>query len=200
MPAEPPAPPVGGPADAPLAGLVLAAGAGRRFGGPKALARDPDGVAWVERAVGALRDGGCEPVVVVLGAASDDAARLVPPGAIVTIANAWSEGVSASLRAGLDAVARTAASAVVVVPVDTPDLPAAAVRRLAARTGADAAVLASAEYDGVPGHPVVIGRDHWVALAAAVRGDFGARPYLRAHGAAAVECGDLWSGADQDVR
>ncbi|MBQ9916482.1 MAG: nucleotidyltransferase family protein, partial [Microbacterium sp.] len=63
-----------------------------------------------------------------------------------------------------------------------------------------AAVLASAEYAGVPGHPVVIGRDHWVALAAAVRGDVGARPYLRAHGAAAVECGDLWSGVDQDVR
>ncbi len=113
-------------------------------------------------------------------------------------AEGWSEGVSASLRAGLEAVASTSAPAVVVIPVDTPDLPAAAVARLASRTSGDA--LAFAAYDGAPGHPVVIGRDHWIAVAAAVRGDVGARPYLRAHGAEAVECADLWSGADRDVR
>ncbi|WP_022878655.1 NTP transferase domain-containing protein [Microbacterium sp. B19] len=180
------------------AGLVLAAGAGRRFGGPKALARDPDGVPWVEKAVRALRDGGCDPVVVVLGAAADDAAPLVPEGAAVVRAEAWAEGVSASLRAGLDAMASTDASAILVVPVDTPELPAAAVARLASRAAVDA--LAFGAYGGAPGHPVVIGRAHWAALAAAVGGDVGARPYLRAHGAEAVECGDLWSGADRDVR
>lgn len=180
------------------AGLVLAAGAGRRFGGPKALARDPDGVPWVEKAVRALRDGGCEPVFVVLGAAAGDAAPLVPEGATVVRAEGWPEGVSASLRAGLDAVASTAASAVMVVPVDTPELPVAAVARLASRAAADA--LAFAAYGGAPGHPVVIGRAHWAALAAEVSGDVGARPYLRSHDAEAVECGDLWSGADRDVR
>ncbi|WP_424711771.1 nucleotidyltransferase family protein [Microbacterium sp. SLBN-111] len=180
------------------AGLVLAAGAGRRFGGPKALARDPDGIPWVEKAVRALRDGGCEPVFVVLGAAADDAAPLVPGEALVVRAERWAEGVSASLRAGLDAMASTAASAIVVVPVDTPELPPAAVARLASRATADA--LAFAAYGGAPGHPVVIGRTHWAALAAAVGGDVGARPYLRAHGAEAVECGDLWSGRDRDVR
>lgn len=178
------------------AGLVLAAGAGRRFGGPKALARDPDGVPWVERAVRAIRDGGCDPVVVVLGAAADAAARLVPAGASVVRAEGWSEGVSASLRAGLEAVASTSASAVVVVPVDTPDLPAAAVTRVAARASHGA--LAFAAYDGAPGHPVVIGRDHWAAVAAAVSGDVGARPYLREHDAESVECADLWSGTDRD--
>lgn len=180
------------------AGLVLAAGAGRRFGGPKALARDSLGVPWVERAVRALREGGCDPVVVVLGAAADSAGRLVPAGTTVVHAEAWAEGVSASLRAGLAAVASTAAPAVVVVPVDTPDLPAAAVARLAGRAGAGA--LAFAAYAGEPGHPVVIGRDHWNALSAEIRGDVGARPYLRAQGAEAVECRDLWSGADRDVR
>lgn len=180
------------------AGLVLAAGAGRRFGGPKALARDPEGVPWVEKAVRALRDGGCDPVVVVLGAAGDDTATLVPGGATVVRAEGWADGVSASLRAGLDAAASTDASAIVVVPVDTPELPATAVMRLASRAAADA--LAFAAYGGTPGHPVVIGRAHWAALAAAVSGDVGARPYLRDYGAEAVECGDLWSGADRDLR
>ncbi|MFS0792582.1 nucleotidyltransferase family protein [Microbacterium sp. 1P10AE] len=180
------------------AGLVLAAGAGRRFGGPKALARDSLGVPWVEKAVRALRAGGCDPVLVVLGAAADAAGHLVPAGTTIVRAEGWSEGVSASLRAGLEAVASTSAPAVVVIPVDTPDLPVAAVTRLASRTSDDA--LAFAAYDGAPGHPVVIGRDHWIAVAATVRGDVGARPYLRAHGAEAVECADLWSGADRDVR
>ncbi|KZE40521.1 nucleotidyltransferase family protein [Microbacterium sp. T32] len=180
------------------AGLVLAAGAGRRFGGPKALARDPDGVPWVEKAVRALRDGGCDPVVVVLGAAADEAEHLVPAGAIAVRAGAWSEGVSSSLRAGLDAVASLPAASVAVVPVDNPGLPAAAVARLVARSAPDA--LAFATYRGLPGHPVLIGRSHWSAVASGVRGDVGARPYLRAHGAEAIECGDLWSGADIDVR
>ncbi|WP_431796259.1 nucleotidyltransferase family protein [Microbacterium enclense] len=180
------------------AGLVLAAGAGRRFGGPKALASDADGVPWVEKAVRALSAGGCDPVLVVLGAAADSAGRLVPAGTTIVRAKGWSEGVSASLRAGLEAAASTPAPAVVVIPVDTPDLPAAAVTRLASRASDDA--LAFAAYDGAPGHPVVIGRAHWIAVAAAVRGDAGARPYLRAHRAEAVECADLWSGADRDVR
>ncbi|MFB3978226.1 nucleotidyltransferase family protein [Microbacterium proteolyticum] len=197
MPAEPVSAPVDRRADTRPAGLVLAAGAGRRFGGPKALARDRDGVPWIHRAVRALRDGGCDPVVVVLGAAADEAAPLVPAGASVTLAASWSDGVSASLRAGLAAVASTAAPAVVVVPVDTPELPAAAVARLVDR--ARSVALAYATYAGAPGHPALLGREHWDALTGAVRGDVGAGPYLRAHRAEAVECGDLWSGADRDV-
>ena len=63
---------------APAAGLVLAAGAGRRYGGPKALV-EYDGQRLVDRAVWTLRAGGADPVLVVLGAAADrvrDATRL----------------------------------------------------------------------------------------------------------------------------
>lgn len=196
MPAEPASAPAGRVPEPPPAGLVLAAGAGRRFGGPKALARDPGGVPWVEKVVRALRDGGCDPVVVVLGAAADEAGRLVPPGVRIVRADAWNEGVSASLRAGLEAVASTSSPAVVVVPVDTPELPVAAVARLVAL--AHPVALASATYGGAPGHPVLLGRAHWASLVAEAQGDVGARPYLRAQGAAAVDCGDLWSGADRD--
>ena len=56
-----------------VAGLLLAAGAGRRMGGPKSLLRDPRGVPYLDRSVGLLLDGGCDSVTVVLGAAAADA-------------------------------------------------------------------------------------------------------------------------------
>ncbi|HEY6683600.1 MAG TPA: NTP transferase domain-containing protein, partial [Propionibacteriaceae bacterium] len=50
-----------------IIGVLLAAGAGRRAGGPKALRVDPDGTSWLLRSITVLREGGCDAVVVVLG-------------------------------------------------------------------------------------------------------------------------------------
>ncbi|PVW05336.1 hypothetical protein DEA06_06200 [Microbacterium sp. Gd 4-13] len=179
-----------------ICGIVLAAGAGTRFGGPKSLARTAGGESWTVRAVDALRDGGCDEVVVVLGAGADAAADLVPDGTRVVVAADWAGGLSRSLRAGLRAAA--GADAAVIVPVDTPDLPAAAVARVIAEAGR--APLVRAEYDGRPGHPVLVRADHFAALADAVSGDAGAGPYLARHGALRVDCSDLWSGEDRDRR
>ncbi|WP_295784117.1 NTP transferase domain-containing protein [uncultured Microbacterium sp.] len=181
-----------------VSGLVLAAGEGRRFGGPKALARTAAGTPWVALAVRSLLEGGCRDVTVVLGAAADDAAPLVPAGASIVRAEDWATGVAASLRAGLRALAAGDAVAALVLPVDTPDVVPAAVARV--RRKAAPGALAQATYDGAPGHPVLLGREHWDALSAAVRGDVGARAYLIAREAELVECGDLWSGADRDER
>jgi CTP:molybdopterin cytidylyltransferase MocA len=180
------------------AGLVLAAGAGTRFGGPKGLARDADGVPWVARAVRMLQDAGCAPVLVAVGAAADEVTALVPPGAQAVPVAAWTEGLSASVRAGLDSARASAAVALLIVPVDTPDMPDAAVRRVLSHTRSDA--LVQATYNGRPGHPVLVGRDHWAALTDDLTGDRGAGPFLRAHGGQRVECADLWSGEDIDVR
>lgn len=189
MPAAPSEPPCG---------LVLAAGAGRRFGGPKALARTPAGTPWLALAVRVLREGGCGEILVTLGASAGEALPLVPAGVSVVRVADWSTGVAASVRAGLQAAASGSAPAVVILPVDTPDATASAVARLVRRAAPDA--LAYAAYGGSPGHPVLIGREHWSAVAKSVRGDIGARSYLIAQGADAVECGDLWSGADRDER
>lgn len=180
-------------------GLLLAAGAGSRMGTPKALVSDPDGP-WLPRGVRTLLDGGCETVTVVLGAAVDEALPLLEGlGARVVVASGWAEGMSASLRAGLAGAADTEAEAVVVHLVDLPDVGAEVVRRLVAECGAAGpAALARAAYAGVPGHPVLIGRDHWTPIAAGVAGDQGARDYLRARAAALVECGDLATGRDVD--
>ena len=177
-----------------VAGLVLAAGAGRRLGTPKALVQD-----WLPRAVEALRDGGCEPIVVVLGAAAEQARERVPDGVEVVVAEDWSEGMGASLRAGLVGLAAHAdVEAVVVTLVDTPDVDAAVVARLHAHADGPQA-LARAVFEGRPGHPVVLGREHWDAVAHGAVGDRGARAHLESAGAAVVECGDLATGRDVDV-
>jgi CTP:molybdopterin cytidylyltransferase MocA len=175
-------------------GLLLAAGAGTRMGTPKALVPG-----WLAGAVDVLRDGGCVDVTVVLGAAADEARNLLPAGVHHVVAEDWERGMSRSLSAGLVALAGTDATAALLHQVDLPDVGAEVVRRVvAAGDGSD--VLARATYDSRPGHPVLIGREHWSGVVESAAGDEGARGYLRRHGAAAVECGDLATGRDVDSR
>lgn len=179
------------------AGLLLAAGAGSRMGRPKALVHDERG-SWLVRGVEVLGEGGCDPVVVVLGAAPE-AADLVPPGVRTVLAADWAEGMGASLRAGLAALEPDAVEQVVVTLVDLPDLVPGVVRRLVgAAEGVGPGALARAAYDGESGHPVLIGRDHWSTVRDVARGDRGARDLLSAGGVLLVECGDLAGGHDVD--
>ena len=178
-----------------VAGLLLAAGAGRRFGMPKALVRH-DGRLFVEHAAEALHAGGCAPVVVVLGAlAADVRSTAALSGSSLVDNPGWESGMGSSLRAGLAALP-TDSEAVVVLPVDTPGVTAAAVARFVALASPSA--LARATYDGVPGHPVLIGRDRWAAVSDLATDDTGARPYLARHEVTMVPCEDVATGADVD--
>lgn len=178
-------------------GVLLAAGEGRRMGGPKALRRDPDGTSWLLRSAAALDEGGCDRIVVVLGAGAEEAEALLDGIPVeVIVAPDWRRGMSASLRAGLGFLYD--GDAAMVSLVDLPDVGAAVVRRvLAAAGGPDA--LARAAYHSVPGHPVVLGRHHWAGVLDSATGDRGARDYLAAHPPLLVECGDLATGADVDA-
>ena len=183
-------------------GLVLAAGAGRRLGGPKALVRLAEGgPTLVETAVARVTEGGCDGVVVVVGAAGDEVAALVRGrGVELVTAPDWDEGMGASLRAGLAHLEAGAADLALVTLVDLPDVTADVVRRvLAAAHDAGPAALARAAYDGIPGHPVAIGREHWAAVRSSAHGDRGARDHLRATPHLLVECGDLATGRDLDT-
>jgi nicotine blue oxidoreductase len=188
-----------------VAGVVLAAGAGTRFGGPKALVR-LDGRRLVDRAVATLRRGGCSPVVVVQGAAVLD-----DVDATVLDNRDWATGMGSSLRVALrhlaadapvadapglgaagpgdagpeappDPVEHQAApiTAAVVLLVDTPWVGDEAVARLAA-AAADGCAAAQATYAGRPGHPVLLARRTWDDVAATAAGDRGARAWLRTH-------------------
>lgn len=200
-----------------IVGLLLAAGAGRRMGHPKALLRDRDGVPFLQRGVGLLLAGGCERVTVVLGASADEARQLLRgqvAGVEVVVAEDWDEGMGASLRVGLGSLtngvdangvdadsddADSDLEAALVSLVDLPDVTAAVLQRVVeAGEPMGPAALVRATYDGRPGHPVLIGREHWAGVAATSRGDQGARDYLRAHGVTGCECGDLATGRDVD--
>jgi len=171
------------------AGLVLAAGEGRRFGGPKQLARVA-GRALIEHALAAVRD--LDSVVVVLGARADEirsGADLA--GAEVVVCPDWAEGMGASLRCGLAAVGD--ADEVVIVLADQPFITPAVVARVRAAPG-DAA---RAVYGGALGHPVVIRRPV-LARAGELRGDSGFRDLLT--GVTELECGDLADPTDIDTQ
>ncbi len=184
-----------------VVGVLLAAGGGRRLGGGgKALLR-VGGLPLVERGVRALRDGGCRPVVVVLGARGDEVRRLPALRDAVLADNPdWETGMGSSLRAGLDAVTAVGGAAALVTLVDQPGIGAAAVARVRA-AHRSAATLACAAYGGRRGHPVLLGADHFAGARAAAVGDRGARDHLRSHAAALtlVECGDIADPADIDT-
>ena len=183
-------------------GLLLAAGSGSRMGLAKALVRDETGTSWVVRQSRVLRDGGCSQVTVVLGAEYAAAAAALGDEPVAVVRNdSWAEGMGSSLRLALTgAVASRSdpgdAGAALVALVDTPGMTSEVVRRIIRLAGP--AALARATYHGVPGHPVLIGRQHWAAVAASVEGDQGARAYLIEHEATLVECADLASGDDVD--
>lgn len=176
------------------AGLVLAAGEGRRFGGPKALV-ELDGERLVDRAVRVLREGGCDPVYVVSGAV-----ELEVVGATTVANRNWRTGMASSLRAGLAALPE-AADGVVISLVDQPGIGADVVVRLLdrLRQGND---LVVASYAGVHRNPAAIARSLWPAVAAEAVGDDGARAFIRRHPelATTVECGDIADPNDIDTQ
>ncbi|WP_243869212.1 nucleotidyltransferase family protein [Streptomyces liangshanensis] len=188
-----------------VAGLLLAAGGGRRLGGrPKALLAHR-GALLVEHAAGVLHAGGCDPVHVVLGAAAEEVRRRAElPGSVLVDNRGWADGMGSSLRAGLTSLAATDARAVLVLLVDQPGIGAEAVARVVAAcrsAEAPADALVSAAYDGRRGHPVVFGAHRWVEIAADARGDRGARAYLTARedDITLVECGDVARAFDIDT-
>ena len=167
----------------------------------KALVDDPGGGSFVERGVQVLRDGGCSPVIVVVGAGAERATALATAAGadLVVEASDWASGQSASLRHGIDALASTGADLACILLVDLPDVGADVVAAVLGAAGDGSAALARAAYHGLPGHPVVIGRDHWSAIRDEASGDRGARDYLAAHRHVTVEVGQLASGRDVDT-
>lgn len=172
--APPPALRIGG-----VAAMIIAAGGGRRIGGPEALLH-LDGTPLVNRVLGTVAEVGCDPVVVVLGAAADQVRATADLSAARVVVNrSWGTGIGSSIRTGLDALVDDLVEAVLVVPVDMPGLTGAAVRRVAALPYPDALVCAT--YGGLRGYPMLFGRRHWAGIATLANADVGARPYLLAH-------------------
>jgi molybdenum cofactor cytidylyltransferase len=180
-----------------IGGLVLAAGSGSRFGGPKQVA-ELRGRPLIELAIETMSAvPAIERIVVALGAEADLVrARADLTGTEVVVTPGWEEGIAASLRAGVAALAETEAVVVTLAdqPLITPQVVAAVLDRSESRAPA-----ARATYDGRPGHPVVIKRELYADVLA-LEGDAGARDLLELAGVATIECGHLASDHDVDTR
>ena len=176
-----------------VAGVLLAAGEGKRLGTPKALV-EVGGRRLVDRGADLLRDGGTTPVVVVTGAAP-----VTVPDVILVPNPDWRTGMGSSLAAGLRALPAECAAAVIAL-VDQPLIGAGVVRRLVAAHQGGAELVVAA-YRGRARNPVLLARRHWAGVIAAADGDTGARPYLRAHPGLVtlVECADISAPDDVDT-
>ena len=175
-------------------GLILAAGAGRRFGSTKQLA-ELRGRPLLAHALDAMLAAGLERVIVVLGHDADAIRARVDFGAAeVVIAEDWADGQAASLRRGLAAAG--AADAVVITLGDQPFITPAVISAAVAELGEHDAVRAV--YDGKPGHPVVLG-SRVLAAVPELEGDAGARELLARFRVRKWEAGDLASATDVDT-
>jgi molybdenum cofactor cytidylyltransferase len=174
-----------------ICGLVLAAGAGTRFGDqPKQLA-ELEGRPLLEWAVRSQCDARIlGRVVVVLGSSATRIRDTVEFGrAEVVVCPDWDTGQSASLRFGLQQLAD--ADKVIVTLGDAPLMTSAVIERFAGEPPGTRAV-----YDGRPGHPVVLGPEQIAGLTR-LDGDIGARKLL--DGGPVVEIGHICSGRDVDT-
>jgi molybdenum cofactor cytidylyltransferase len=178
-----------------IGGIVLAAGAGTRFGGGKQLAL-LDGRPLLEHAVRAITSAPVGRVIVILGAEAEHILAAVDlHGAEPHVCARWSKGQSASLACGLAELSYC--EAVVVTLGDQPRISPDAIRRvIAARGGGAAAVRAT--YGSAPGHPVLLERALFDRLRD-VSGDHGARNLLMSVQTRDVPCDDLGNGRDVDT-
>lgn len=179
-----------------IAGLILAAGEGSRFGDAKQLA-ELRGRPLIEHAIEAIAAvPAIDRIVVVLGAQAERIraeARL--EGTEIVVAEDWSEGISASIRAGVAALADADAIVITLAdqPLITPQVIAAVIDRGEAEIPA-----VRATYEGRPGHPVLIKRELYADLGE-LEGDIGARELLELVDARTREVGHLARPDDVDT-
>lgn len=153
-----------------LPAIILAAGFGRRMGGPKALLQ-VRGETLLQRAVRMATEAGCAPVLAVVGAWD--------PGSLTAqvVVNATpEEGMASSLRAGFAALPPESSAALVMV-VDQPAVDAALLRDLLALAALDPERPAACAYGDSLGIPAVVPRRLFPAIQA-LRGDHGAKALL----------------------
>jgi molybdenum cofactor cytidylyltransferase len=178
-----------------IGGLVLAAGAGERFGGRKQLA-PLHGRPLLEHVLEAMEAAPLDRVAVVLGAHAGEVRSAVPlHGAEPVVAHDWAEGIGASLRAGVEAL--EGSEAIVIALGDQPWLAPEAVARVIEARGGDALAV-RATFGGTPAHPVLFER--WLfARLRDIEGDEGASTILGEVPVREVACDGLGRPDDVDV-
>jgi CTP:molybdopterin cytidylyltransferase MocA len=176
-----------------IAGVVLAAGAGSRFGGRK-LSATLDGRPILDHVVEVARAAGLEPLIVVVGPGSD----LRPSGTQRIVNERPERGLSTSLQAGLAAVPEEAPAAVILLG-DQPLVRADTIRALVAAADAKQGYAVLPRYaDGGGPNPVLLPRSLF-GLAQTATGDRGIGPVLAERPDIVIEVPAEGSNPDVDT-
>jgi molybdenum cofactor cytidylyltransferase len=165
-----------------IAAVILAAGESARLGRPKQLL-PYRGRTLLRHVVECAAAGGCDPVLVVLGARADELlGELEGTRAHRVLNDAWRQGIGSSVRAGVAAVRREwpDSNAVLLLTCDQPRITADLVRRIGERFDRSDARIVACEYAGTVGVPALFGRSLFPELLA-LSGSTGAKPVLEAH-------------------
>lgn len=175
-----------------VACVIVGAGAGTRFGQPKAGALLSDGRRFVDAVFETARDAGLFPIVTVLPP------DIAPPQGAVNVVNKNSAGEQvASLRLGLTQLANQSVVGAVAWPVDHPFVTLESVLAVldgARRTGAP---IVAPELDGERGHPVFFHRDTWRELLTVADG--GAKAVVHSYGNRVVRIPVRDQGVHRDI-
>jgi molybdenum cofactor cytidylyltransferase len=180
-----------------VAGIVLAAGGGRRFGGTKQLAplRGRPLLSYAVESM--LAVPALDPVIVVLGHEADAIrAQVDLTGAQPVVCEQWADGQAASLRAGIAAAGDP--DAVVVTLGDQPFITPQVIAAVLDHHG-DRYDAVRTTYGGEPGHPVLLTR-RLLERAGELRGDVGFRALLEGERVRRFEAGHLADPTDIDTR
>src|SRR5215213_7432008 len=191
--------PTGGALRNRISAIVLAAGAGSRFGGGKLLA-EYRGRPLIEATLLGLREAPVDETIVVVGDDAEGLRGLCESYGVRLVENPeWAEGMATSVKKGLAACSPDADAAVVVLG-DQPLVGAGAVERLVEAYEGGAAV-AVATYGGERRNPALFTRRMWPMLEEELSGDEGARGFMRRHPemVAEVPCDDVADPTDVDT-
>lgn len=159
--------------------LILAAGSSSRLGRPKALLREAQGKTLLGRAIEAAREAGLSPIVAVRSGDDAVAVEAREHAARVIEVRDATQGMSASIRAGVAAIAAdSAVRAILIMLVDQWRVTAADLAALIDAWKSGGCRIAAARYAGLLGVPAIFGRDYFNVLSM-LQGDRGARDFLR---------------------
>ena len=148
-----------------IGAVILAAGASARLGQPKQLLTFR-GETFVQRAVRAAAEGGCEPVIVVAGQLGQ-AIRLGierSDSAVTVVENPeWQKGIGTSIRRGVEQLGQSV-EAVVLLTCDQPFVDASIIVRLIAEREKTGKPIAACRYADTIGVPALFDRSLFDAL------------------------------------